>query len=264
MIFYRLFEKANIDESLTSLLKSEYRDILTEILADKPLNGPICTFFSDFFRKFFKRPEKSEYVRYLRRNVDNFNLYVDLIKSEIRYNAIIGYSAIKHYLEIYGLYLASDCEKNEELNKVINSVLESQEPVIEMLRNYVLKSMASYYGGNANSLHNFDYAGLGINWVNNKLFENNDNSLGIEPNLPEFEKLNKEYNLFFVSLLSDDSDEMLIKLKTLIFNSQTKHDLKFILIQFFINKIWLSYSNPKFLSSIHTATFSNFSNFFFE
>jgi hypothetical protein len=251
MIFYRIFENMKIDESLKGLINSEFKQPLDEILEKKALNSPVCTFFCDFFRKFFHQPDKSEYLSYLRSNLDNSFNYLEIAKDvKSKYNTLIGFAGLKHYLEVYGLYLADDSiEKDFELNQKVNSILDVSDPFIEMLRNFVLKTMAGFYGGNANSLHNIDYSKLEVKWVNNKLFENNDNSLGIEPNLPDFEKINKEYNLFFVSLLNDDSEENIQKLNDIILNAQTKFEIRFVLIQFFVNKVWLSYSNPKFKSS---------------
>jgi hypothetical protein len=251
MTFFRIFEKLKIDESLKGLTESDLKQPLDEILEKKPLNSPICTFFCDFFRKFFYQPNKKEYTSYLRNNLHNYLNYLEIVKDvKSKYNILIGFAGLKHYLEVYGLYLADDAiEKDFELNQKVNIVLETSDPFIEMLRNFTLKTMAGFYGGNANSLHNVDYSKLEVKWVNNKLFENNDNSLGIEPNLPDFEKINKEYNLFFVSLLNDDNEENMLKLNNIIQSAQTKPEIRFVFIQFFVNKVWLSYSNPKFKTS---------------
>jgi hypothetical protein len=261
MIFYHLFTHKNPEllnnkdqsQSLSNLLTSSSSDQINNYITSNSIsmNSVICSFFSDFFRKFLHTPSKVLIGSYLKENISNYENYLKLSnESNTPYEKLIGYAGLKHYLDLYGVYLADDTlEKDIQVTSVINKSLESTEIFTEVLRNFTLKSMAAFFGGTANTLVNVDYEKLQIHWVNNKLFENNDNALGIEPNLPEFEKVNKEYNLFFVSLLSEDSEENIQKLKNLILSAADRPEIKFIFIQFFINKVWLSFTHPKYLSS---------------
>jgi len=252
MIFYRLYEDVKIDEKFENLMtRNKVSEIIENILMNKTLGCTTSIFLTDFYRKFLKRPAMNETTDYLLKNFPIFEHYMDLFKKKTsKFNEMLGHAGIKHYLEYYGKYLAKpEIKKSTELNDKVNKILESTETITELLRNYVLKSMASAMNGNAQSLLNVNYADLGIKWVSNNVFENNNNALGLEPNLPEMEKTAKEFAMFFVNLLSEENEENLTKFKNIILAAQSKPEVKFVLIQFFINKIYLSYSNNKFLNS---------------
>ncbi len=252
MIFKRLYEDIKIDERFENLMtKNKVSEFIESILLNKDVTCITANFLTDFYRKFLKRPSNSEATAYLKQAFPNFQHYMDLFKKKTsRFTETLGLAGIKHYLEYYGRYLAiSEIKKDEELSNKVNTILESTETITELLRNFVLKSMASALKGNAQSLLNVNYTELGVKWVSNNVFENNSNALGLEPNLPEMEKHAKEYAMFFVSLLNEDNEENLNKFKNIILAAEVKQEVKFILIQFFINKIYLSYSNNKFLGS---------------
>ena len=286
MIFKLIYSQFDINEkTCLEICDFPISAIIQSIIDDEnkiySFDGVICSFLTDFFRKFYKNP--NDYNKSLvetnqssvkldkdKEEEKNFNYYLNKFlptlkkclelsnfnnKNTLKYNRLICFSFIKHYLDIYGLYISNDkftLDKTicDELNKILNT----QEGFYDILRTYVLKTFAFKIGGSASGLVNIDYSKINVEWVNNKVFETNDNALGLEPNLPAFEKLNKEYSLFFVSLVNEDSKETVDKFKNMIKDSKERTELKFIIIQFFINKIWLSYSNPKFIES-HTLKF---------
>ena len=253
MIFNRLFNSLNLCEDLKSFeISNELLGFLSKEIKNYNYNSILYIFLTDFFRKFFVNPESKNLLKYLEKNIDNFFNYVAKSKEkEDKFSQLIGFSGLKHYLELYGKYLTNnEIEKDIELNNKINAHLElEEEPLIDIIRNYVLKCMSSQLGGTSSSLVNVKYMDLGIKWVNNKLFENNDNILSIEPNIPEFEKINKEFSIFFVSLLNEDSLDNIEKFNSIITAAKSKNELKFVIIQFFIIKVYLSFSNSNFTKS---------------
>lgn len=265
MIFKLVYKHIDIcEENIHTLINDPISSIIGQIIDDDKemysYNGTICSFLSDFFRKFFKNPSSKDYLSYLTNNHESFANTLATChlsnKSTPKYNRLICFSLVKHYLNIYGLYISdSTIEiKDKDISDKMNKVLDGNDPFVEILKNFTLKTFASNLGGVASGLTHVDYEKINIKWVNNKVFETNDNVLGLEPNLISFEKLNKDYSLFFISLLNDDSKEVMDRFKNLIKEAKERSDLKFILIQFFINKVWLSYSNPKFTES-HTLKF---------
>ena len=198
--------------------------------------------------------KKDIILNYLVKHYDNFHTNLIQCHSNNIYTnkfaRLVSFSFVKHYLEIYGEYAIDEsCSNDNEIFQKINKVLSDNDKFIDILKQYVLKVISSKLGGTANGLINLEFKDLNLLWANKKLFETNDNVLALEPNLPLFEKLNKEYSLFFLSLINEDNNEIIDKFINLIRDAKDKPDLKFVINQFFINKIWLSYSNSNFTNS---------------
>jgi nucleoside-triphosphatase THEP1 len=269
MIFYKLLKDLKIDESFNCFFNREdpnahsFIEILERAIQAKVKNEfgydhIIYSYLSDLIRKFMPKPIIIH--EYLVNHFSNYTNYLKMVKPDnIKFVNILGFAGLKQYLEVFGeyLYMCLTKEKDDKLISDINWQIEElahkNEVLGENLKNFILKSIMKKAECNSKALSRINFNYLGIKWVNNKLFENNDNALGYELIIQEseIEQVNKTYLPLFTSLINDEhTEENLIKFKDMIQLGTTNSVVKFVIIQFFINKIYLSFSNASFVKSL--------------
>ena len=245
IIFFRLI-RVDFDENYPNynqVLKS-LEDILRIPVENLSYDSTAFVMLIDFLRKIlFEIPTTDEELtNYLINNLDMFEVYLDNLNFEGKFERLIAFSGVKHYLELYGKYLfLSSTIKLVNINQ-LNNLLNSQKPLINLCKDYLLKCLAAYLGGSSKNLLTFNFDRLKLSWVNNIYFEENYNVLGIEPHLYSFDTLYRKFNLCFISILNGLEENFIDLTK----KSKENQNLKFILIQFFISNIYLSFTNKDF------------------
>jgi nucleoside-triphosphatase THEP1 len=271
MVFNKLFSDIKIDESFEDVLNNfKLKNLIENCINKNNINSfdhIFFSFLSDFIRKFLSKPTKKmedlnellQHIMYLDKNYENYSNYWVLINSQSKFENILGFAGLKHYLEIYGDYVAETLkfQKDPDLIIKINKHLEKNLSTSnEVIRNYLIKSLMKKLGCTASSLSRLNFNEMGINWMSNKLFENTDNILGLSVN---FTGLDSEYDKcsnIIVNLIHEDKDENLnhfreiLKANSLQNKDKKAFEIRLSIVQFFINKIYLSFSNPKFTESL--------------
>lgn len=169
---------------------------------------------------------------------------------------------IKHYLAQYINTLINEYTHNiksslidisNELNLVLslNNLNHSfNYNVLEIVKLYLLK----YINNSTDiSLNNIDYEKANIKWINKSLLQTNSNILSIEPSISFYDQYTNEYYIQLSNLCNDINNETYLSSFTkLIQKSINEAHIQFIILQFFITKIYLNYTNSSLVTNNDT------------
>jgi hypothetical protein len=274
MLMFKLFKEyiETDDESndykptnLMDLMESTLSNVIDYHLGNGENNQYIYYFFIDFFKGILYQPKEDSRINFLEDQFNVFIEYIGLLENLSQFNRIVGLSGVKHYLEIFAMYI-SNSENNltQGILTKVNMVLEGKTNIegsiialskeqLEVFRTYVLKVLMRERACKASGLINYNFELAGVRWIGNNSFENNSSALGIETYIPTLENSWRTHAKVFDDIVNNFNDEEnRNRFRLFIREARNNPGMKFVFIQFFILKVYAYFSNANFP---HTHTY---------
>jgi hypothetical protein len=276
-LFKEYIETDNKPADLKLLLGSDLKEVIDDYLNTNLNNEYVYHYFIDFFKGILFNPAEDERINFLNDQFANFCEYTALLGKDSPFETIVGFSGIKHYLEIFAIYISKESQNfNINIINDINKILEGRNKVrghniylteeqVEVLKIYVLKIIIREKSWRASGLINYDFESAGINWIRKSAFETQSSAFGFEPYLPSLESCRRTHAETFQNIVDNFNDNRnRSKFAQFIRDASKNSDMKFVLIQFFMLKVYAYFTNPTFANSFICSEYRAIFNHYFE